>query len=70
VRRSPFPIFPFAVPGLPLGLAAVAMFTHIRRQRRLERKLDDLTAAVEGLARRASEGPPLVEEVSTEDEAR
>jgi hypothetical protein len=40
-----------------------------RQQRRLHRRLDDLAAAVEGLARRASEGPPVLEEDSAQKEA-
>ena len=49
---------------------AVAIFTHVRQQRRLQRRLDDLAASVEGLARRAGEGPPVVEEESAEEEAQ
>ncbi|MGB6838353.1 MAG: hypothetical protein WBF66_11725 [Dehalococcoidia bacterium] len=37
---------------------AVAIFAYIRQQRRLQRRLDDLAATVEGLARRAGEGAP------------
>jgi hypothetical protein len=43
-------------------VVAVALFTYIRQQRRLHRRLDDLAAAVEDLTRRATEGPPVVEE--------
>jgi hypothetical protein len=47
-------------------LVAVAIFPYVRQQRGLHRRVDDLAAAVEGFARGAADGPPVVEEEPTE----